>query len=94
MLPTGCCSTHRRRQPGVSGANAWFPRLDVGGRLRLDLVQEPDELLMAVALHAAADLRSDQNIERRTGRSRRGLLIGSPGWLRSRTGISRAGGSR
>jgi hypothetical protein len=36
---------------------------DLAGRnLRLHLVQEADELLMAVALHAAADDRSVQDI--------------------------------
>ena len=35
-----------------------------GGNLGLNLVQEADELLMPVTLHAAADDRSIQDVER------------------------------
>ena len=65
--------------------------------LTLDVVEEADELLMAVALHAAADDRAVQDVERgeQGGRAMalvvmvpaRPFFMGSPGWVRSRAWI-------
>ena len=62
-----------------------------------DGVEEADELLMAVALHAAADDRAVQDVERgeQGGRAMalvvmvpaRPFFMGSPGWVRSRAWI-------
>src|SRR5512132_1451059 len=64
----------------------------------LDAVQKPDELLMAVALHAAADDLALEYVERRASSCRvfcnrvsmvahRPFFRGSPGWVRSRAWI-------
>ena len=67
---------------------------------RLDRVQEAEELLVAVALHAAAQHRAVEHVERGEQRGRavalvvvghrsrgRPSFIGSPGWVRSRAWI-------
>ena len=66
-----------------------------GRHLRLDRVQETDELLMAVPLHAAADHGAVEDVERREqgGGAVADVVVrhrpswpgfsGRPGWVRS-----------
>jgi hypothetical protein len=58
--------------------------------LRLDRIEEADELLMAVTLHVAADDSAVEDVESREQRGGavafvivRPGFIGSPGWVRS-----------
>jgi hypothetical protein len=63
----------------------------VDRHLGLDGVEESDELLVAMALHVAADNGAFEDIE--GGEQRRGtvafviVFIGNPGWVRSKAWI-------